>query len=83
MYEKLIKELRMAAQDSGRDNRYLYFTLINRSADAIEELSRVHEADAKEIEWLKMCVRDLPKPPKWIPVEERLPEPFEKQEAEK
>ena len=39
------------------------------AADAIEELLGQHEADEKEIEWLKKCVQDLPKPPRWISVE--------------
>ena len=44
------------------------------AADAIEALEAQHEADAKEIEWLKKCVAELPRPQKWIPVTERLPE---------
>lgn len=40
-YEELVKELRLACEDERYGGKYLYLSLINRSADAIEELFRV------------------------------------------
>lgn len=74
MYEELVKRLRERAECFDYDGRPDIACDYEEAADAIEELSRTHDADAKEIEWLKKCLQDLPKPPRWISVEERLPE---------
>ena len=36
--EELVKELRLACEDERYGGKYLYLSLINRSADAIEQL---------------------------------------------
>ena len=38
MYEELVKELRLACDDERYSGKYLYLSLINRAADAIEKL---------------------------------------------
>lgn len=72
MYDKLVKELRLACVDERYGGKYLYLTLINRAADAIEDLSKrldesIPKGDAEII------ISEVAKP-RWIPVTERLPE---------
>jgi len=89
-YEAILKQARTCAQrkycDIGGNCEYYAADVccqggekdvLYDAADAIEELLGQHEADAKEIAWLKKCVQDLPKPPRWISVEERLPAKYD------
>lgn len=77
-YDELVKELRLACEDERYGGKYLYLSLINRSADAIEELQKDLER-SKEYEafWQKEATEALKKfqvavasKPRWIPVTE-------------
>lgn len=76
-YEQLVKELRFACEDERYGGKYLYLSLINRAADAIEELSTYvqHMEELREDGWYlqktKMMTCEqatmtapLPEPPK-------------------
>ena len=71
MYDELIKSLRYNAAfaylGEGEDGKML-MQLMRDAADAIEELSRQHEAQRNNL------VALLNERPRWIPVTERLPE---------
>lgn len=67
-YEQLVKELRLSCEDERYGGKYLYLSLINRSADAIEELQG--QIDGWVEQERKALIKSLPK---WIPVTERLP----------
>ena len=71
MYEELVKKLRYLASVysvcNGNTNEYYRRTV--EAADAIEELQSVVE------HYAEVCVTEIPK---WIPVEERLPEEDER-----
>lgn len=69
---ELVKELRGVS--SGKvDSRYLFYTLCNRAADAIEELQADKAALNGTVTNLLEQIKNLGKP-HWIPVTERLPE---------
>lgn len=77
-YDELVKQLRnrrICIQQLGTLNDY---PLLGEAADAIEELSK-READmSHNMAALSLKVlRAEEKIPRWIPVTERLPEPFE------
>ena len=71
MYDELIKNLRGRSQfllpHYGEETSY-GSDLMKQAADAIEELSKQHEAQAQNI------IALLNEKPRWIPVTERLPE---------
>lgn len=71
MYDELIKNLRGRSQfllpHYGEETSY-DSDLMTQAADAIEELSSQHEAQAQNI------IALLNEKPRWIPVTERLPE---------
>ena len=65
MYEELIKLLKYAAQTEAT-NHPTWNELMQKAADAIEELTVINERQLLEIAVLSK--------PRWIPVSERLPE---------
>ncbi len=69
MYEELIKRLRYAASYDER----IVIQDCKEAADAIEELSRLHEAQRQNLITL---MNEEPET-EWIPVTERLPSSFQ------
>ena len=68
MYEDLIKRLRNVSIELWQSDHVS--VLLLEAADAIEELSRLHEAQRQNLITL---MNEEPEP-KWIPVTERLPD---------
>ena len=64
MYDELIKDL--------RENHDKYFARDMQAADAIKELSKQHEAQRQNL------IALMDEKPRWISVEERLPEAGER-----
>ena len=77
MYEDLIKRLRNVSIELWQSDHVS--VLLLEAADAIEELSRLHEAQRQNLITL---MNEEPEP-KWIPVTERLPEIDEKHHCSK
>ena len=77
MYEELVKELRDSAEWAdrlailmGRTDGDTHAPIMRKAADAIEELSRLHEAQRQNLITLMNEDPEM----EWIPVTERLPE---------
>ena len=70
MYDELVKDLREA---TGWKNASVHYSLMNEAADAIEELSHDYEKLAEDFNGAVELLHKREKP-RWISVEERLPE---------
>ena len=76
MYDELVKKLRdISNSDSNIKSNYIGLTMI-QAADAIEELSNQVELEHQS-GFADGQIAANRKKSRWIPVTERLPEPFE------
>lgn len=73
MYDELVKRLRYAARWADK-GLVIPPHVCLEAADAIEELSRLHEAQRENLITLMNEESEM----EWIPVTERLPEPKQK-----
>lgn len=81
-YDETLKALRCCT-DSPRtcsscpakgDQLFCVQKIEMEAASAIESLQKEVKTLEAERDWWKLCVRTLPRPPKWINVKEQLPE---------
>ena len=73
-YTELVNELR-GVPNGKVDSRYLFYTLCNRAADAIEELKQIadHYEESAHDYFKDVCYY-MERVPKWISVKEQFPE---------